>query len=283
MDYPYQNQYLQYMNTIQEKNKITIKNNDYHLKSFFYYESLYNRSFIESGYHVDSIVESDIREFLVYIGDLRNLTIGSTNQYLYSIAGYYKYLFRTEKTKVLPTLDVIGLPTVGSYKVTIYDVGWIDSLQDLLENERIDYYTRFFLLFTARFYKLKEILAEDFYKIANKEMKNAPEYQQIFFYKFRNRIRPLQQKYKTKALLIQRRSQSKDNYLISTNQQLSRYLQRDKKWFPFITKTRELYRTNIIYYLETHPDISEAVLKETLHMNQQTLDWYRRLAKRYFK
>lgn len=257
--YPYQNQYVFYLETVKQYKERTLSDANSVVTAFwnFYLGS-------DSNGSIRNVTESNVRSFLIYAETQIPLANSTLNKFLVHLKSYFAWLNAHDLISKLPTLFVDGRPIDRSNTVVI---NWTDYLDDFLTDDRLSDVTK------------KVFLAISLGNLPNKLISLTNRDISL-------QINATTQSNNTKNYFLEQNMNLNDFYLTSskhgqvdkqlkTNVVLQRNLKKDAKFIPFRCNLLSL-RQGFVYSKVLNTAISDDDLMSMLHCNFKTLNYYKK-------
>ncbi|WP_125573595.1 site-specific integrase [Levilactobacillus huananensis] len=271
-NYPYQNAFNR---VLRERTMAQATFDDYNttLTDFFKYLENFNPTY-QRDHRVNQLQTADVQQYLAMLVDQRHIQNQTYNKVLSHLNVYFKFLFSHGWTPYLPTLDLKSKPKQATPPVNFR---WVDTLDDLLADRRLHVYTRLTLLLIAHGFSAQLFLKPHFAAQLSTTTTDWSPAAQTFLQEFRVFITPLQARFQTSDWFLKQRA-APDPHL--TLPGLHKYLKPDEALTGFALGPTGLYQGYLVNYLRHHPRQSDREVITTLHLDPDTIDYYRRLAQR---
>ncbi|MDT7013112.1 phage integrase N-terminal SAM-like domain-containing protein [Levilactobacillus namurensis] len=240
------------------------------LKDFFHYLENFNPTY-QREHRVNQLQTQDVEQYLAMLTDSRQILNATYNKVLSHLNVYFKFLFSHNWTPYLPTLDLKSKPKEETRPVNFH---WVDDLADLLADSRLHVYTRAVLLLTAHGYPARVYLQPNF--TATLKTSDWPADQQAFLQTWHRFVAPLQDRFQCADWLLKQRAAA-DPHL--TLPGLHKYLRPDEAIVGFRLSPSTLYQGYLVNYLRRHPRLSDREATQQLHLEPDSIDYYRKLAR----
>jgi len=269
-EYPYQDAFNR---TLADRSMATATRDEYTatLKDFFHYLENFNPTY-QRDHRVNQLQTPDVEQYLAMLVDARQIQNQTYNKILSHLNVYFKFLFSHRWTPYLPTLDLKSKPKQAAQPI---NYRWVDTLDDFLADQRLHVYTRLTLLLIAHGYPVQVFLQPDF--TAKLTTTDWPTADQSFLQEFRAFVTPLQDRFQTGDWFLKQRAAA-DPHL--TLPGLHKYLKPDESIVGFALSPTVLYQGYLVNYLRRHPQKTDREVIATLHLEPDSIDYYRRLAQR---
>lgn len=268
--YPYQDSF-ETMLTGQELADLTIAEYRSVLTDLFNYLSLFNVGY-QRDHRVDAIFERDVEQYLGMLVTERHVTNGTYNKILSHINIYFKYLFTHQLISQYPTVTLKGKSKEDLQPPSIK---WLYALPELLANSDLSYYTRLTMLLAHRGFSVSEMLTPGFYK--ELEPSAFESYEMAFWQDFQRFIEPIQARQNSKDIFLKQRL-STDPHL--TLPGLHKYLKPDEVKLGITLNPTKLYQSAILDFVINHPKMPDSELMTRFRLDPQSIDYYRKLARK---
>lgn len=267
--YPYQDGFERELNT----RDIAVATRDEYtttLKDFFHYLENFNPTY-QREHRVDQLQTTDVEQYLAMLTNARQIQNQTYNKVLSHLNVYFKFLFSHGWTPYLPTLDLKSKPMSENRPVNFH---WVDDLPDLLADERLHVYTRGTLLMISHGYPVQVFLKPDF--TAQLATQDWSVSEQTFLLTWKNFVAPLQARFQSADWFLKQRAAA-DPHL--TLPGLHKYLRPNEVVAGFRLSPSTLYQGYLVNYLRRHPRLSDQEATDQLHLEPDSIDYYRRLAR----
>ncbi|AKP64809.1 site-specific recombinase XerD [Levilactobacillus koreensis JCM 16448] len=270
LEYPYQDAFNR---QLADRSMAAATRDEYTatLKDFFKYLENFNPTY-QRDHRVNQLQTADVQQYMAMLVDSRQIQNQTYNKILSHLNIYFKFLFSHNWTPYLPTLDLKSKPKQAAQPI---NYRWVDHLSDLLANPRLHYYTRLTLLLISQGYPVQVFLKPDFTDKLTTTDWSADA--QKFLAEFRQFITPLQDRFQCGDWFLKQRSAA-DPHL--TLPGLHKYLKPDEAVVAFALSPTVLYQGYLVNYLRRHPQKTDREVIATLHLEPDSIDYYRRLAQR---
>lgn len=269
MDYPYQEQFERYLKDVKKLKDSTIADFYNDLTDFFNYESHFNRTYQEVGL-VKVLRENDVRDYLEMLSIKREYKNTTYNKVLSHLNIYFIFLFTIKASADLPTINIHGKKRSTELAVPL---NWTDDLETYLADERLTDYTRLIMLLTARFYSVKEMMAEGFYRVLEHE--DFTPSQATFYQDFRQRQATMRLRQACDDLFLKQHIRPDAPRL--TIYALHKYLNKDTATLGFKPAPREMLQAAVMNFIIQNQSLSDTQLMNIMHLPPQSLAYYRNL------
>lgn len=268
-DYPYQDAFNR---VLQQRAMAQATQDEYNatLTDFFKYLENFNPTY-QRDHRVNQLQTPDVEQYLGMLVDARQIQNQTYNKVLSHLNVYFKFLFSHSWTPYLPTLDLKSKPKQAAQPVNYQ---WVDQLDSLLADPRLHVYTRLTLLLIAHGYPVQAFLAPNFTATLDTHGWNAAAQQ--FLTELHAFLTPLQQRFQSQDWLLKQRAAA-DPHL--TLPGLHKYLRPDQALVGFSLSPTVLYQGYLVNYLRRHPQLSDHEAIAALHLEPDSIDYYRRLAR----
>lgn len=240
------------------------------LQDFFHYLENFNPTY-QASHRVNQLQTQDAEQYLAMLVDQRQIQAMTYNKVLSHLNVYFKFLFSHGWTPYLPTLDLKSKPLAESRPVNFH---WVDDLPDLLTDQRLHVYTRATLLLTAHGDPAQVFLRPGY--TAQLQTANWPANEQAFLQEWRAFVTPLQARFQTPDWFLKQRAAT-DPHL--TLPGLHKYLRPNEVTAGFRLSPSTLYQGYLVHYLRRHPRLSDREATDRLHLDPDSIDYYRKLAR----
>lgn len=269
MDYPYQHSFRRFL-TRRELSPLTIKTYDTTLSNLFNY-LLANRPQFAQQPELVNLTETDIRAYLAYLQNDKQITMTTYNKILSQLNRYFRYLFTHQLISDYPTLTLHGRAVEPNQRVASK---WLAKLDQLLTDNHLHYYTRLTLLLSKYGYTVGEFLQPGFYQVFNQLTLTSPV-EEHFRQRFQEYIAPRQQLQNSADLFLKQRFNPTSPRL--SNPALHKFLHQDEEYLGFSLAPKYLHQSYILMYLAAHRQDSDRQLEEALQLDPASLLYYQRL------
>ncbi|WP_407885457.1 site-specific integrase [Levilactobacillus sp. N40-8-2] len=268
--YPYQDAFNR---TLQQRAMAQATQDEYNatLTDFFKYLENFNPTY-QRDHRVNQLQTPDVEQYLAMLGDARQIQNQTYNKVLSHLNVYFKFLFSHSWTPYLPTLDLKSKPKQAAQPL---NYRWVDDLDSLLADPRLHVYTRLTLLLVAHGYPVQAFLQPNF--TAHLKTQNWSASAQQFLTELQAFLTPLQQRFQSNDWFLKQRAAA-DPHL--TLPGLHKYLKPDESVAGFALSPTVLYQGYLVNYLRRHPQLSDREAILALHLEPDSIDYYRRLAQR---
>ncbi|MHC9536365.1 site-specific integrase [Dellaglioa sp. BT-FLS60] len=268
MNYPYKQAFnLSLRSRSLSKSTILEYNHDIH--DFFNYLLHFNITYQTSN-SVETILEEDIRQYLVMLQDKREIKNSTYTKVLSHLNGYFKYLFVHQINTHIPTLMLKGKKNSSS---SILTFDWLVNFDFYLLNSDISYYSRLVLLMTRHFYKISEILQPGFYRSFKQLIFSETE--QIFLNQFDIYIQQLQDMQQSDDCFLKLRKNNQSPLLSLPG--LHKYLKKDLHFIEPNSSPSSLYQSAVCFFILTNNTAPDSELMAKLRIDPSSLLYYRHL------
>lgn len=268
--YPYQDAFNR---TLQQRAMAQATEDEYNatLTDFFKYLENFNPTY-QRDHRVNQLQTPDVEQYLTMLVDARKIQNQTYNKVLSHLNVYFKFLFSHSWTPYLPTLDLKSKPKQAAQPL---NYRWVDDLDSLLADPRLHVYTRLTLLLVAHGYPVQAFLQPNFTANLKTQSWSAPAQQ--FLNELQAFLAPLQQRFQSNDWFLKQRAAA-DPHL--TLPGLHKYLKPDEAVVGFALSPTVLYQGYLVNYLRRHPQLSDRDAVAALHLEPDSIDYYRRLAQR---
>ncbi|WP_409022515.1 site-specific integrase [Dellaglioa sp. P0083] len=268
MNYPYQKAF----NLSLESNSLspsTILEYNYDIHDFFNYLLNFNDAF-SNPIMVETILESDVRQYLTMLQDKRNIKNSTYTKVLSHLNGYFKYLFTHQINTHIPTLMLKGKKNIANSVITF---NWLIDFDSYLFNSEISYYSRLVLLMTRHFFKISEILQPGFF-VSFKQL-TFTETEELFLKQFNTYIKQLQILQNSNDCFLKLRKNVEAPLLSLPG--LHKFLKKDLQFIAPNVSPRLLYQSAICFFILTNNTMTDSEIMMTLRIDPNSLLYYRHL------
>ena len=268
--YPYQDAFNR---VLQQRAMAQATQDEYNatLTDFFKYLENFNPTY-QRDHRVNQLQTPDVEQYLGMLVDARQIQNQTYNKVLSHLNVYFKFLFSHNWTPYLPTLDLKSKPKQAPQPL---NYRWVDELDSLLADGRLHVYTRLTLLLVAQGYPVQAFLRPHFTaQLVTRDWSPAA---QRFLTELRAFLAPLQQRFQSSDWFLKQRAAT-DPHL--TLPGLHKYLKPDEAIVGFALSPTVLYQGYLVNYLRRHPQLSDREAVASLHLEPDSIDYYRRLAQR---
>lgn len=241
------------------------------LQDFFHYLENFNPTY-QVTHRVNQLQTADVEQYLAMLVNNREIQNPTYNKVLSHLNVYFKFLFSHNWTPYLPTLDLKSKPTAATRPVNFR---WVDDLASWLADERLHVYTRTAMLLTTKGYPVQVYLRPNF--TAQLDTSAWPANEQQFLTQLRAFLAPLQARFQCADWFLKQRAAA-DPHL--TLPGLHKYLRPDEAITNFKLSPTVLYQGYLVNYIRRHPRLTDREVTATLHLEPDSIDYYRRLAQR---
>ena len=268
--YPYQDAFNR---TLRQRSMAQATQDEYNatLTDFFKYLENFNPTY-QRDHRVNQLQTPDVEQYLAMLVDARQIQNQTYNKVLSHLNVYFKFLFSHHWTPYLPTLDLKSKPKQAPQPL---NYRWVDDLDQLLADGRLHVYTRLTLLLVAQGYPVQAFLQPHF--TAKLDPHDWSPAAQRFLTELRAFLAPLQQRFQSNDWFLKQRAAA-DPHL--TLPGLHKYLKPDEAVVGFALSPTVLYQGYLVNYLRRHPQLSDREAVAALHLEPDSIDYYRRLAQR---
>jgi len=267
--YPYQDAFERVLMT---RDIATATRDEYTttLKDFFHYLENFNPTY-QRDHRVNQLQTADVEQYLAMLINSRQIQNQTYNKVLSHLNVYFKFLFSHSWTPYLPTLDLKSKDLQESRPVNFR---WVDDLDDLLADDRLHVYTRATLLLTAQGYPVQVFLKPGFTaKLTTTDWSPAAR---NFVAVWQHFVAPLQDRFQCPDWFLKQRAATNPHLTLPG---LHKYLRPDEATAGFRLSPSTLYQGYLVHYLRRHPRLSDKEATEILHLEPDSIDYYRKLAR----
>lgn len=264
--YPHQKSFESHLKQ-QNKSASTILQYQRTLTDFFQYEHHFNETF-QLSQSLSDLTAHDLQQYLNMLHDQRLFADSTINKALSNLTQYFEYLVIHHLIEALPTLALHGkaLPT----KQTNPLKDWPESLDAILANNDVNYYTRLFLLGLKLGFPIQRILSPDFTGALNLQKLSNSEH--MFLKGFQSWIAPRQAKLKSAAYFLKQRARGQN--VTITLSGLHKYLQPAAQILGMPLNPQQLRQAAIFWVMTTQPQLSTTELSERLQLSPAGVLYY---------
>lgn len=222
--------------------------------------------------NLDSVTTTDLRAYLSYLKDERQVTVNSYNKTLAQLNRYFTYLFENHLITTYPTLPLHG--QANPTKKREDNAEWLSKLPRILADDEIHFYTRLTLLLCAHGFTVGEFLQPGFVKTWQK-IKPTFAGEQHFREAFAQFHQSLADRQQCDDLFLKQRMAIQSPRL--TNSGLHKYLHSDEQALGMNLSPSKLHQDYVLSALENNPGQSNQVLMQKLHLDPASLLYYQHL------
>lgn len=240
------------------------------LQDFFHYLENFNPTY-QASHQVNDLQTQDVEQYLAMLTNQRQIQNMTYNKVLSHLNVYFKFLFSHGWTPYLPTLDLKSKTKDESRPVNFR---WVADLPDLLTDQRLHVYTRLTLLLIAHGYPVQVFLAPHF--TAQLTTTDWPVNEQTFLTELRAFITPLQDRFQCPDWFLKQRAATDPHLTLAG---LHKYLRPNEAVAGFRLSPSTLYQGYLVAYLRQHPRLSDQEATDQLHLEPDSIDYYRKLAR----
>ena len=269
MDYPYQQNFRRFLDQ-QDLSPLTIKTYDTSLTNLFNYLRA-NRLLFAQQPTLNNLTETDVRAYLNYLRDDKQITMTTYNKILSQLNRYFRYLFTHQLISDYPTLTLHGQAVAPNQRVASK---WLAKLDQLLADEHLHYYTRLTLLLSKYGFTVGEFLQPGFYQVFG-QLPLATPAEQRFRRQLLDYLAPRQRLQHSPDLFLKQRFNPTNPRL--SNPALHKFLHQDEEYLGFSLAPKYLHQSYILLYLAEHRRDSDQQLEDALHLDPASLLYYQRL------
>ena len=268
--YPYQDTFEASLEK-QELAELTIAEYRSVLTDLFNYLSLFNEGY-QRDHRVDAIFDRDVEGYLAMVVNERNVTNGTYNKLLSHINIYFKYLFTHQLISQYPTVTLKGKSKDDLQPLSLK---WLYALPEILQNDSLSYYSRLVMLLTRHGFTVSEMLTPGFYEQIDPSVFKDEE--AVFWQAFLSFIGPIQERQNSKDIFLKQRFSEAPHLTLPA---LHKYLKPDAAKLGITLSPTKLYQSVIVDALLNAPKLSDSDLIERYRLDPQSIDYYRKLAKK---